>query len=128
LALLAVVLAGCGEKTEPSAPPKATQSQAAGGGDEEPIRQRVAITVGKRAIKPARAQVDAFLGIRLVIRNASGREQQIEVRGAKPPRGLQIGPGLRANLDLEGLRPGRYRVQGEPTKATATLVVKRTTP
>ena len=66
------MLAGCGEKTEPSATgPKATQSQAAGGGDEEPIRQRVAITVGKRAIKPARVQVNAFLGIRLIIRNAS---------------------------------------------------------
>jgi hypothetical protein len=85
----------------------------------------VAITVGKRAIKPARAQVDAFLGIRLVIRNVSGREQRIEVRGA---RAVKVGAGARATLDLEGLRPGRYRIQGEPTKATATLVVKRTTP
>ena len=121
------MLVGCGEKTEPSTPPKAIKSQA-GGGDEEPIRQRAAITVGRRAIKPARVQVDAFLGIRLVIRNASGREQRIEVRGAKPPRGLQIGPGVRATLDLEGLRPGRYRIQGEPTNARATLVVKRTAP
>jgi hypothetical protein len=82
--------------------------------------------VGRRSIKPARVQADAFLGIRLLIRNSSGREQRIEVRGAKPPRALRLGPGLRANLDLEGLRPGRYRIQGEPTKATATLVVKRT--
>ena len=104
------------------------QSQAGGGGDEEPIRQRVAITVGKRAIKPVRAQVDAFLGIRLVIRNASGREQRIEVRGAKAPNARTVGAGARATLDLEGLRPGRYRIQGEPTKATATLVVKRTEP
>jgi len=125
--LAVVALAGCGEKSEPSSsPPKATQSQAAGGGDEEPIRQRVAITVGKRAIKPARAHVDAFLGIRLTIRNASGKEQLISVRGTK--RALQLGRGARATLDLEGLRPGRYRIQGEPTKATATLVVMRTTP
>jgi hypothetical protein len=122
-----VVWAGCGEKSEPSTPPRALQSQA-GGGDEEPLRQRVPITVGKRAIKPARSQVDAFLGIRLVVRNASGREQRIEVAGAKPPRALQLGPGLRATLDLGGLRPGRYRIQGEPTKARATLVVKRTRP
>ncbi len=73
-------------------------------------------------------RVDAFLGIRLIIRNASGREQLIEVRGAKPPRGLEIGPGLRANLDLEGLRPGRYRIQGEPTNGRATLLVRRSTP
>jgi hypothetical protein len=128
-----VVLAGCGEKGEPKTAtpgPKARTADAGpgGGGDEEPIRQRVAITVGKRAIRPARVQVDAFLGIRLLIRNASGREQLIEVRGAKPPRGLQVGPGVRANLDLEGLRPGRYRIQGEPTKARGTLVVKRTEP
>ena len=121
------MLAGCGEKSEPSTSPKAVQSQA-GGGDEEPIRQRVALTVGKRAIRPARAQVDAFLGIRLVVRNASGRAQRIEVRGAKAPNARTVGAGARANLDLEGLRPGRYRIEGEPTKATATLVVKRTTP
>jgi hypothetical protein len=121
-----VAVAGCGEKPEPSATaPKARQSQAAGGGDEEPIRQRVSITVGKRTIRPARVQVDAFLGIRLIVRNASGREQLVEVRGAKPKRGLQLGPGLRVNLDLEGLRPGRYRIQGEPTKAHAVLVVRR---
>ena len=36
--------------------------------------------------------------------------------------------GASKNLDVEGLRPGRYRIQGEPTKARATLVVKRTEP
>ena len=124
-----MALAGCGEKPEPSTTaPTARQSQAAGGGDEQPIRQRVAITVGKQSMKPARAQVDAFLGIRLVVRNVSGREQRIEVRGAKAAQAVTVRAGARANLDLEGQRPGRYRIQGEPTKATATLVVKRTTP
>jgi hypothetical protein len=124
-----VAVAGCGEKPEPSATaPKARQSQAAGGGDEQPIRQRVAITVGKQAMKPARAQVDAFLGIRLVVRNVSGRAQIIEVRGAKPTQGIQVAKGVTARLDLEGLRPGSYRIQGKPTKAHATLVVKRSAP
>jgi hypothetical protein len=123
------VLAGCGEKPEPSSTaPKARQSSAAGGGDEEPIRQRVAITVGKRAMKPATARVDAFLGIRLVVRNASGRAQVVEVKGAKPTQGIQVGKGVTARLDLEGLRPGSYRIEGRPTKAHATLVVKKTTP
>jgi hypothetical protein len=35
---------------------------------------------------------------------------------------------VRARLDLEGLRPGSYRIQGKPTKAHATLVVKRSAP
>jgi hypothetical protein len=87
----------------------------------------VAITVGRRAIRPARARVDAFLGIRLLVRNASGREQLVSVQGPKPPRALQVGPGVRATLDLEGLRPGRYRIKGEPT-GRATLVVERSTP
>ena len=63
-------------------------------------------------MKPARAQVDAFLGIRLVVRNASGRAQIVEVRGAKPTQGIQVAKGVTARLDLEGLRPGSYRIQG----------------
>jgi hypothetical protein len=79
-------------------------------------------------MKPASAQVDAFLGIRLVVRNASGRAQIVEIRGAKPTQGIQVAKGVSARLDLEGLRPGSYRIQGKPTKAHATLVVKKTTP
>jgi hypothetical protein len=124
-ALLAgvVLWAGCGEKPEPSASPKALQSQA-GGGDEEPIRQRVPLVVGRQAIKPARSQVDAFLGIRLVIRNASGRRQRIALRGTE----TTVPAGASKNLDVGGQRPGRYRIAGSPTKATATLVVKRSEP
>jgi hypothetical protein len=118
-----VVWAGCGEKSEPTTPPRALQS-GAGGGDEQPLRQRVPITVGRKAIKPARSQVDAFLGIRLVIRNASGRRQQIALRGAE----TTVPAGASKNLDVEGQRPGRYRIEGSPTKASATLVVKRTEP
>jgi hypothetical protein len=122
-------VAGCGEKSEPTVTgPRARTSQAAGGGDEQPIRQRVAITLGKRAMKPATARVDAFLGIRLVVRNASGRAQVVEVKGAKPTQGIQVAKGVSARLDLEGLRPGSYRIHGRPTRAHATLVVTKTTP
>ena len=126
---MAVALAGCGEKPEPSATaPKARQSLAdrllvAAAG-----RLRVAITLGKQAMKPARARADAFLGIRLVVRNLSGRAQIVEVRGAKPTQGIQVAKGVSARLDLEGLRPGSYRIEGKPTKAHATLVVKRSAP
>ena len=62
------------------------------------------------------------------MRNASGRAQIVEVRGAKPTQGIQVAKGVSARLDLEGLRPGSYRIQGKPTKAHATLVVKRSAP
>ncbi len=87
----------------------------------------MAITVGREAIKPVRVQVNAFLGIRLIVRNATRREQVVSVRGTRPSRKLEVGPGKRANLDLAGLRPGRYRIVSEPA-GSALLVVKRTTP
>jgi hypothetical protein len=92
------------------------------------LRQPVRLTVTKSSIKPARAQVDAFLGIRLVVRNTTGRKQRVVVPRAKLPRAVEVGAGKRANLDLEGLRPGSYRIEGSPTKGHATLVVKRTEP
>jgi hypothetical protein len=103
------------------------QSQAAGGGDEEPIRQRMAITVGRKAIKPERLEVHAFLGIRLIVRNATRRQQRVSVRGAHAPNAVKVGAGKRATLDLEGLRPGEYRIVSAPA-GSALLVVRRTTP
>ena len=62
------------------------------------------------------------------MRNASGRAQIVEVRGAKPTQGIRVAKGVSARLNLEGLRPGSYRIQGRPTKAHATLVVKKMMP
>jgi hypothetical protein len=88
----------------------------------------VRLTVTKASIKPARSRVDAFLGIRLVVRNTTGRKQRVVVPQAKLPRAIEVGAGKRANLDLEGLRPGTYRIEGSPTKGRASLMVKRTEP
>ena len=87
----------------------------------------MAITVVNETIKPARLQVNAFLGIRLIVRNATRRKQVVTVRSPRPSRKLAVGPGKRASLDLEGLRPGRYRIVSEPA-GSALLVVKRSTP
>ena len=122
------MLAGCGEKTEPSsAPPKAIKSQA-GGGDEEPIRQRVRLRVRDEAIRPKRATVDAFLGVRLLVRNDSRRRQTVSVVGEKPKREISIEPRGQGTLDLLGRRPGRVRVKATPAGAQATVVIKKTTP
>jgi hypothetical protein len=67
-------------------------------------------------------KVSGFLGVRLVVRNLTRREQRVSVRGTKPPRALSVGPGLEATLDLEGLRPGAYSIVGEPA-GRATLIV-----
>jgi hypothetical protein len=87
----------------------------------------VRLTVGEAGIRPQRVQVNAFLGIRLVVRNTTKRERLVSVRGARPSRGLGVGPGVRATLDLDGLRPGRYRIVAEPG-GSALLVVERPTP
>jgi hypothetical protein len=126
-----VLCAGCGEKPEPSTStsPRAVQSQAGGGGDEEPIAQRVRLTVGNEAIRPKRATVDAFLGIRLLVRNESRRRQTVSLVGAKPKREISVdGRGGQGTLDLVGRRPGRVRVKAEPAGAQTVVVIKKTTP
>ena len=106
----------------PEPPEDAPEAQPGGAGDEEPIVQRVRMTVGDgRTITPRRARVTALLGVDLAIRNRSSREQLISVAGAGLKRGVQIGPGLTVTTHFDGLRPGRYRVQVEDG-SRATLV------
>jgi hypothetical protein len=111
----------------PEPPEDAPEAQPGGAGDEEPARQRVRLTIVEDGIRPQRVEVTAFLGVRLDVRNDTRREQLVTVVGARPPRALSLGRGVRATLDIDGLRPGRYRIRGEPAGA-ATLVVKRSTP
>ena len=110
----------------PEPPEDAPEAQPGGAGDEEPLRQRVRLTIGADGIRPRRAEVTAFLAVRLVARNDTRREQLVTVVGATPPRALSLGRGVRATLDIDGLRPGRYRIRAEPAGA-ATLVVQRAT-
>ncbi len=74
-------------------------------------------------------QVNAFLGIRLIVRNASRREQTVSVGGEAPQREIRSAPRQRGNLDLRG-RCGRAATGSwaEPRRRAALLVVKRTTP
>ena len=151
-AVLAACLlaAGCGDSDEsasqtpePTATPKASPTAFApsapeppedapeaepGGGDEAGNVQRVRLTVDdERGISPRRVKVSAFLAIDLTIRNRSSREQLVSVTAGGTKRGVQAGAGLTVTMHLEGLRPGRYRVEVEEG-GRATLVAAADTP
>jgi hypothetical protein len=96
----------------PEPPENGPEAQPGGAGDEEPILQRVRLTVGDdRGLTPREVRVDAFLAVDLAFRNRSSRTQLISVTAAGARRGVQAGPGRTVTMHLEGLRPGRYRVE-----------------
>jgi hypothetical protein len=105
----------------PEPPTDAPEEQEGGAGDEEPIVQRVRLTLGEAGIRPQRSTVTAFLAIRLVVRNATDRERLVRVLGTT--KALSLGPGVQATLDVGGLRPGTHMIQSEPG-GRATLVVR----
>ena len=130
LAALAACLlaAGCGGSDEErAATPTATatpdrpEAQPGGAGDEQPIRQPVALTVGDDGITPKLVKVSAFLGVELVIRNGTSREQVVTVLRARPRRAVSIGAGETGRLRLDGLGRGRYTIEGYAA-GRATLV------
>ena len=127
-----LLVAGCGGGSEERAstptptPPTAkaaTQPEAepGGAGDEQPIRQPVRLTVGDDEITPQLVKVSAFLGVELIVRNATSRTQVVTVLRARPRRALTVRAGKTGRLRLAGLRRGRYRIQGS-SGARATLV------
>jgi hypothetical protein len=130
-ALAACLLAaGCGGAEErastPTPPPTAaiaTQPEAepGGAGDEQPIRQPVRLSVGDDGIRPKLVKVSAFLGVDLIVRNATSRTQVVTVLRARPRHALSVRAGRTGRLRLAGLRRGRYTIQGS-SGARATLV------
>jgi hypothetical protein len=96
----------------PEPPEIGPEAQPGGAGDEEPILQRARLTVGDDGgIAPRQVEVKAFLAVDLVVRNHSPRRQLISVTAAGAKRGVEVGPRLTVTMHLEGLRPGRYRVE-----------------
>jgi hypothetical protein len=96
----------------PSPPPNGPEAQPGGAGDELPLRLPVRLTVGEDGITPGQVKVNALLGVRLVVRNDTSREQVITVLRARPRRAVSIARGATGTLDLDGLRPGRYVIEG----------------
>ena len=106
----------------PEPPEDAPEAQPGGAGDEEAISQRVRLTVGRDlTLRPRRVEVSAFLAVELVIRNRSGGERLITIAGPGLDRGTGIGAGLTVTTQLDGLRPGSYRI-GVEEGGRATLV------
>jgi hypothetical protein len=125
-----VLAAGCGGSDERVSTPTPTPSPATlarpeaepgGAGDEQPIRQPVRLTVSGDGITPSLVKVSAFLGVELIVRNASSRTQVVTVLRVRPRRALTVEAGATRRLRLAGLRRGRYRIQSA-AGARATLV------
>jgi len=133
-ALAACLLAGCGKADDraeptptptppatPTPPPNGPEAQPGGAGDELPARQQVPLTVGDDGITPKLVKVSAFLGVELVVRNATDREQVVTLLDARPARAVSVGAGQTARLRYEGLKRGRYTIEGYAA-GRATLV------
>ena len=139
------MVAGCGggddEPASPTPTPTATatptafapsapeppEDQPGGAGDEEPAVTRLALFLGRGGFTPAQVEAPAFLAIELAVRNETSREQIVSVTGASPERAVSLSPHQTGRLRLDGLRPGRYRIDGGQA-GHATLVVRRSTP
>ena len=134
-----VALAGCGSDDEPAATPEAStpaplpsveptatatptptatadpEDQPGGAGDEEEARVRARFRVTPKGISPPQVSVPAFLAIELVVDSYLAEPFVVRLEGAPP---LPVGAGRTARVDVEGRRPGRYRIDfGEAGQA-----------
>jgi hypothetical protein len=97
------------------------EEQEGGAGDEEAVRVPVDLTVRAGGVRPATVKVPGFLALELRVRNRTADAVTVTVQGAKGPGELTVGAGKTGTLRLEGLRPGRYRVDAGAA-GSATLV------
>jgi hypothetical protein len=103
----------------PAPPENGPEAQPGGAGDEEPIRQRVRLTIDDGGVTPRVVKVSAFLPVELVLRNATSGEQIVFVRAAKPSRAVSLATGETGRLRVDGLRRGRYVIDaGQAGRAT----------
>jgi len=97
------------------------EEQEGGAGDEEAVRVPVDLTVRASGVRPSTVKVPGFLALELRVRNRTPQAVTVPVEGAKGPGELSVAPGQTGTLRLEGLRPGRYRVDAGAA-GSATLV------
>jgi hypothetical protein len=128
---VAAALAGCGggEERAASTPtpartaspaPTATPTAFAPSAPKPPVL-RLRLTLRDDGFSPRRVTAPSFVPVRLVVRNASGRERLVSVAGTT--KALALGPGVQATLDVDALEPGRHAIRSEPG-GRATLVVR----
>ena len=109
--------------TAPSAPVP-PEDAPGGAGDEEAARVRSSLVIDREGITPRQVTVPAFLALELSVRNDSPQEQVVFVVGATPSRAVSLSPGDTGRLALDGLRPGRYRIDAGAGRRAGTLVAR----
>ena len=91
------------------------EDQPGGAGDEEEARVPVRFRVTPKGITPRQVSVPAFLALELIVDSYLAEPFVVRLEGAPP---LDVGAGRTARMDLEGRRPGRYRIDfGESGQA-----------
>jgi hypothetical protein len=84
------------------------EDQPGGAGDEEEARVPVRYRVTPKGVMPPQVSVPAFLALELIVDSYLAESFVVRLEGAPP---LEVSAGRTARMDLEGRRPGRYRIQ-----------------
>lgn len=106
-----------------TAGPAATPTVApeAEAGDEAGNRVEVRFALLGRRIDPDRREVPAFLGLTLVLRNASGAARTVQLDGNPV---ADVAPGATEVVEVEGLQPGEHLLSAG-VSALATIDARR---
>jgi hypothetical protein len=117
----------------PTATATATASPAGEGtggaqaGDEEGIRVPVDVTVSADRIRASVERVAAFLPVRFSVRNTLDREVGVVVvrsgEGGDAVGRATVGPGRRADIDVDGLQPGSLEILSPDLDPDMTAIV-----
>jgi hypothetical protein len=86
------------------------EQQEGGAGDEEPARIRVVLNLGPRGVRPPTVHVPPFFKVELRVRNRTEDAASVIVQQAEGHNAVSVARGGNATLRLEGLKPGRYKV------------------
>ncbi len=96
------------------------------GGDEQGIGVDLGVTITAAGIRTSRRTVDAFLPLRVRLRNRLPRSVGVRLTAAGAPVGSARPPaGGTATVRVEGLRPGSLTIRARGT--VATVRVRRAT-
>jgi len=112
---------GPGTSKPDGGPPPGPEEQPGGAGDEEPIRVPATYRVRAGRLSPPSITVPAFLAVRVEVASTDGRRHTV-VLEAGERRVLRVPAGGRDSVLLDGLKPGRYRLELDGGRDSAALV------
>lgn len=102
--------------TPPASGTTSPEEQQGGAGDEEAIRQPLALTIGLGGtISPARVELSAFLPVGVTLTNEDDAAHTVKLllggKAVGPGSGLELAAGASRTLTLPGVPPGRSTVE-----------------